>query len=121
METVISNPKPFILIGSDEGAQRIGLDVNMNLEIKGKAVPLDILWKLGDFTPGSVIEILVSGGLSFFQYTDDSREVYFYFSQQRGLALSDTNKIKARGVQLSRDKMIAYKHILKLAGYRFAR
>lgn len=27
----------------------------------------------------------------------------------------------SRGVQLSRDKMIAYKHILKLAGYSFAR
>ena len=121
MEAVISNPKPFILIGSDHGAQRIGIDENMNLEIKGKGVPLDILWELGDFTKGSVIEILVGEGLSFFQYTDDTREVYFYFSQQRGRTLNDTNKIKARGVQLSRDKMIAYKYILKLAGYRFAR
>lgn len=121
METVISNPKPFILIGSDHGAQRVGIDENMNLDIKGKAVPLDILWKLGDFTKGSIIEILVSGGLSFFQYTDDEGEVYFYFSQQRGQTLNDTNKIKTRGVQLSQDKMIAYKRILKLAGYEYIR
>ena len=61
MEAVISNPKPFILIGSDEGAQRIGIDANMNLEIKGRAVPLDVLWELGDFLPGTTIEIPVIG------------------------------------------------------------
>ena len=121
METVISNPKPFILIGSDRGAQRIGIDENMNLEIKGKAVPLDVLWELGDFTPNTTIEILVSGGLSFFQYTNQNREVYFYFSQHRRKEVNDQNKIMTHGAQLSRDKMIAYKHILKPAGYRFVR
>ena len=120
MEAVISNPKPFILIGSDEGAQRIGIDANMNLEIKGKAVPLDVLWELGDFLPDTTIEIPVIG-LSFFQYTNQNREVYFYFSQHRGKEVNDQNKIMTHGVQLSRDKMIAYKHILKLAGYRFVR
>ena len=121
METVISNPKPFILIGSDRGAQRIGIDENMNLEIKGNAVPLDVLWELGDFMPNTTIEILVCGGLSFFQYTHQNKEVYFYFSQRRGKEGNDPNTIMTHGVQLSRDKMIAYKHILKLAGYRFAR
>ena len=120
MEAVISNPKPFILIGSGEGAQRIGIDANMNLEIKGRAVPLDVLWELGDFLPDRTIEIPVIG-LSFFQYTNQNREVYFYFSQHRGKEVNDQNQIMTYGVQLSRDKMIAYKHILKLAGYRFAR
>lgn len=121
METVISNPKPYILIGSDEGAQRIGIDENMNLEIRDRAVPLDVLWELGDFVPGSVVEILGGGGLSFFQYTDDKGEVYFYFSRDRGQELNSTNKIKNCGVQLSRDKLLAYKHILNLAGYRYLR
>ena len=120
MEAVISNPKPFILIGSDEGAQRIGIDANMNLEIKGRAVPLDVLWELGDFLPGTTIEIPVIG-LFFFQYTNQNKEVYFYFSQYRGKEGNNPNTIMTHGVQLSRDKMIAYKHILKLAGYRFAR
>ena len=121
METVISNPKPYILIGSNEGAQRIGIDANMNLEIKGKAVPLDVLWELGDFNPDSIVEILVGGGLSFFQYTHQNKEVYFYFSQHQGKKVNDENKIMTYGVQLSRGRMTAYKHILKLAGYRFAR
>lgn len=121
METVISNPKPFILIGSDEGAQRIGIGAGMNLEIRGMDVSLDVLWELGDFTPNTTIEILVSGGLSFFQYTNQNREVYFYFSRHRGKGGNSPNKIMTYGVQLSRDKMIAYKHILKLAGYRFVR